>query len=115
MVNKPNLTVEIVPYVYKPGDEQPRKRKRAPKALDYKSIIQTRSQKRLAQDDYVYNDTPDVVPDAVPDAVPGVENSGIPHSGNGGDSDPTSSLLFAFLTTALFITALGALTWFALK
>ena len=94
MVNKPNLTVEITPYVYKPADEQSRTRKRVPKALDYKSIIQTRSQKLL--DPFVQ------------DVAPAQEQLVAP---SGGDSDPTPGFLLVFLTASLFITALGALAW----
>ena len=94
MVNKPNLTVEITPYVYKSGDEVPRKRKRVVKVLDYKSIIQTRSQKLLKP----------VVDDVVPAQEPLVAPSG-------GDSNPTPDLLLVFLTVSLFITALGAFAW----
>lgn len=94
MVNKPNLTVEITPYVYKPGDEVPRKRKRVPKALDYKSIIQTRSQKLLEP----------VIEDVAPAQEPLVAPSG-------GDSDPTPAFILVFLTATLFISALGAFAW----
>lgn len=96
MVNNQNLTMNAVPYVAT-GDEQTRKRKRVPKALDYKSIIQTRSQK-LLEPVFV---TPNAMADTAPVAVP-----------SGGDSNPPPGYFAVFLTISLLITALGAIAWF---
>lgn len=94
MVNKPNLTVEISPYVHKAGDDALRKRKRIPRKTEYKSIIQTRSQKLLDP----------FVEEVVPEQEPLVASSG-------GDSDPGPGFILAFVAVALFIASMSALAW----